>query len=99
MVAAADTLSPRSGAATWAARARDGLSRPGTRPQAPLELTATERQVAELAAAGLINREIAERIFIGLRTAGANLSRVYRKLGVRSRAELARDLGTRNRRA
>ena len=87
--AAADFTS--LGAATWGARARDGLSRLGIRPPAPLELTVTERQVADLAAAGMTNREISERMFISLRTTEANLSRVYRKLGVRSRAELARD--------
>jgi DNA-binding CsgD family transcriptional regulator len=93
MLAAADSLFTSLGAATWAARAREGLSRLGIRPAAPLELTATERRVADLAAAGLTNREIAERMFISLRTVEANLSRIYRKLGIRSRAELARDFG------
>lgn len=95
MLARAESMFGSLGAATWAGRAREGLSRLGIRPPAPLELTATERQVAELAAAGLTNREIAERMFISLRTAEANLSRVYRKLGIRSRAELARDFGAR----
>jgi DNA-binding CsgD family transcriptional regulator len=95
MLARAESMFGSLGAATWAGRAREGLSRLGIRPPAPLELTATERQVAELAAAGLTNREIAERMFISLRTTESNLSRVYRKLGVRSRAELARDFGAR----
>ncbi len=79
------------GAAAWAGQARDGLARIGLRPASPLDLTATERQVAELAAAGLTNREIAERMFISLRTTESTLSRVYRKLGLRSRSELVRD--------
>jgi DNA-binding CsgD family transcriptional regulator len=95
MLVAAESMFGSLGAVTWAARAHDGLSRLGIRPSAPSGLTATERQVAELAAAGLTNREIAERMFISLRTTEANLSRIYRKLGVRSRAELARDFGAR----
>jgi DNA-binding CsgD family transcriptional regulator len=91
MMSQAEAVFTSLGAAAWDARARDGLSRLGIRQPAPLELTATERQVAQLAAAGMTNREISERMFISLRTTEANLSRVYRKLGVRSRAELARD--------
>ena len=79
------------GAQSWAASARDALARTGLRPATSLELTATERRVAELVALGHTNREIAERLFISLRTAESTLSRVYRKLGVRSRTELARD--------
>ena len=56
------------------------------------ELTATERRLAELAAAGLTNREVAERAFVTVKTVEANLTRVYRKLGVRSRTALARAL-------
>lgn len=99
MLVRAESMFGSLGAATWAGHAREGLSRLGLRPPAPFELTATERQVAELAAAGLKNREIAERMFISTRTAEANLSRVYRKLGVRSKAELARDFGARALRA
>jgi DNA-binding CsgD family transcriptional regulator len=83
------------GAARWAEKARDGLARIGLRPASPLDLTPTEHKVAELAAAGLTNREISDRMFISLRTAESTLSRVYRKLGVRSRAELARDFAAR----
>jgi DNA-binding CsgD family transcriptional regulator len=91
MISRAEAMFTSLGAAAWAARARDELSRVGIRPSAPLELTATERQVAQLAAAGMTNREISELMFISLRTTEDNLSRVYRKLGLRSRAELARD--------
>jgi DNA-binding CsgD family transcriptional regulator len=54
----------------------------------PLGLTATEGRVAALAAAGHTNREIAAAAFMSEKTVEANLSRIYRKLGIRSRAEL-----------
>jgi DNA-binding CsgD family transcriptional regulator len=52
-------------------------------------LTPTERTICELAASGLRNNEIAARLFLSEKTVEANLSRGYRKLGVRSRTELA----------
>ena len=76
------------GAATWAAEAETELARVSLRPSAPTDLTETERRVAELAATGLTNREIADRLFLAVKTVEANLARVYRKLRVRSRAEL-----------
>jgi DNA-binding CsgD family transcriptional regulator len=75
-------------APTWAARARSELSRIGLRPPAPLELTATEERVAVLAASGHTNRQVAAELFLSPRTVEDNLARVYRKLGVSSRAEL-----------
>ncbi len=60
----------------------------GLRPPAPLALTATERQVAELAARGLTTREVAAAVFMAPKSVEDVLSRVYRKLGIRSRAEL-----------
>ena len=75
-------------ATDWAARARAELSRIGLRPPAPLELTATEERVAALAAAGQTNRQVATALFLSRRTVEANLARVYRKLGISSRAEL-----------
>jgi DNA-binding CsgD family transcriptional regulator len=78
----------RLGAAGWAARARDELRRVNVRPSAPTELTESERRVAELAASGLTNRQVAEAAFISPKTVEANLARVYRKLGISSRAEL-----------
>jgi DNA-binding CsgD family transcriptional regulator len=86
-------LFERSGAALWAKRAREELGRVGVRPRAPRDLTAAERRIAELAAAGLTNQEVAAAAFLSPRTVEANLTRVYRKLGIRSRAELGVRLG------
>ena len=72
----------------WAQRAREELGRIGLRRAAPGELTASERSVAELAAAGLTNREVAARLFMSPKTVEANVARAYRKLGIHSRAEL-----------
>lgn len=72
----------------WAALTRDELRRLGLRPAARDELTETERRVAELAASGLTNREVAAQLHMSPKTVEANLARVYRKLGIRSRAEL-----------
>jgi DNA-binding CsgD family transcriptional regulator len=52
-------------------------------------LTPSEAQIARLAASGRTNREIAETLFVSPKTVEAALSRVYRKLDVRSRSELA----------
>jgi DNA-binding CsgD family transcriptional regulator len=78
----------RLGAPAWAEQARSELARVEPRRRAPDDLTATELRVAELAAAGLTNREVAKAAFISPKTVEANLARVYRKLGIRSRAEL-----------
>jgi DNA-binding CsgD family transcriptional regulator len=53
-------------------------------------LSASEERVAELASLGMTNREISAAMFISPKTVEANLSRVYRKFGIRSRAELGR---------
>lgn len=59
---------------------------------APGPLTAAERRVAERASAGATNREISQELFISVRTVETHLSKVYRKLGVSSREEIARAL-------
>ena len=56
-------------------------------------MTVRERDVAELAADGMTNKEIAVRLFISVATVEANLSKVYTKLRLRSRVELAARLG------
>jgi len=78
----------RLGAPTWERQARDELARVGPRRRSPDELTATELRVAELAAEGMTNREVAQAAFMSAKTVEAHLARVYRKLGIRSRAEL-----------
>jgi len=55
-------------------------------------LTAREREIAELIAAGRTNREVAEQLVLSIRTIEAHLRNVYGKLGVRSRVELAREV-------
>ena len=81
------------GAALWAERARAEIARlGGRRVRDSDELTETERRIAELAAGGRSNREIAGELFVSERTVESNLTRAYRKLGVGSRTELARRL-------
>jgi DNA-binding CsgD family transcriptional regulator len=80
------------GAATWTQRAAAELARIGGRAPSSGELTPVERRVAELVAAGRTNREVAAALFLSTRTVEGHLSRVYGKLGVRSRVELTRKL-------
>ena len=81
------------GAAGWAGRARAETARVGGRRSGDRgALTESELQIAELAASGRSNREIAGELFVSERTVEATLTRAYRKLGVRSRTELARRL-------
>ncbi|HZU47232.1 MAG TPA: AAA family ATPase [Mycobacterium sp.] len=76
------------GTPLWAERARAELARTKVSPARDLGLTPTEQRVAELAASGMTNRDVAATLFISPKTVEHNLSRVYRKLGIRSRAEL-----------
>jgi DNA-binding CsgD family transcriptional regulator len=81
------------GAARWSDRARQELRATGEalgprRPDARDELTAQELQIAQLAAQGLSNREIGERLFLSHRTIGSHLYRIFPKLGITSRAQL-----------
>lgn len=77
------------GAVPWATRARAELARIGRPGSAADGLTETERRLAELVAEGLSNQEVAERAFVSVKTVEANLTRIYRKLGVGSRVGLA----------
>ncbi|MFC1411226.1 AAA family ATPase [Streptacidiphilus sp. N1-12] len=73
-------------------RAEEELDRlsPGERVRTAMELTASEQRVADLVSAGATNREVAAALFVSVKTVEGTLSRVYRKLGVRSRTGLAR---------
>jgi DNA-binding CsgD family transcriptional regulator len=78
------------GSSGWARRGRSELGRVGGRRSAASgELTATEREVVELAASGRSNKEIAQALSLAVHTVEVHLSRAYAKLGVRSRSQLA----------
>ncbi|MCZ7588319.1 MAG: AAA family ATPase [Gaiella sp.] len=74
----------------WLARVEEEERRLGGRRGPTDALTPTEERIAELAGQGLRNAEIATRLYVTPKTVEATLSRVYRKLGIRSRTELAR---------
>jgi DNA-binding CsgD family transcriptional regulator len=76
------------GAVAWVERARAELRRIPGRRQAPSVLTPAERRVADLSGAGSTNREVAAALFLSPKTIEANLGRIYRKLGITTRAEL-----------
>lgn len=79
----------RLGAPLWERRAADEARRIPIRRSAGEGLTEAEHRAAAMAAEGRSNREIADALFVSVKTVEANLSRVYAKLGVRSRAALA----------
>jgi DNA-binding CsgD family transcriptional regulator/energy-coupling factor transporter ATP-binding protein EcfA2 len=81
------------GSPRWAERARDEAARVGLQPTTNT-LTATERRVAELVGSGHTNQETAAELFMSIKTVEANLTRIYRKLSVRSRTELANRLSS-----
>ena len=86
------------GAVRWGERARQELRASGETsrrrtPDAWDELTPQELQIAQLAAAGLTNREIGERLYLSHRTIGSHLYRIFPKLGVTSRSELRDAVG------
>ncbi|MBY8876132.1 ATP-binding protein [Actinacidiphila acidipaludis] len=89
----------RIGARPWAEASREQLRAAGAsggRRNATrgVQLSAQQRQIAELASQGLSNREIGERLFISHRTVGAHLYQIYPRLGVTSRGKLAAALAT-----
>ncbi len=73
----------------WAARAQAELARIAGRAPSPRDLTTAERRVAELIARGMSNREIAAELFVTVRAVESTLTKIYAKLGLRSRTELA----------
>jgi DNA-binding CsgD family transcriptional regulator len=92
----AEAIFAELGARLWLERARRELARTGLTRSLDRELTPTELRIAELAAAGSQNKEIAGALFVSVKTVEANLSRVYAKLGIRSRVELASQLARRD---
>jgi DNA-binding CsgD family transcriptional regulator len=77
------------GAQIWVSRARDELGRIGLRaPTVRQGLTPAQARVAELVMEGMSNREIAGVLYMSVRSVEAHLTKVYRELGVRSRAQL-----------
>jgi DNA-binding CsgD family transcriptional regulator len=84
------------GASLWIERTEAELRRIGGRAPSPFELTETEASIASLVARGLTNREAADALFVSPATVQASLKRIYQKLGVRSRTELAATLPRRD---
>jgi DNA-binding CsgD family transcriptional regulator len=92
-----DTL----GCEPWSEQARRELRASGERsrrrvPEARDQLTAQELQIAQLAAVGLSNREIGQRLYLSHRTISTHLYRVFPKLGITSRGELSAALAPRS---
>ncbi len=85
-----------TGSKPWAERARRELAASGERRRrlqgVDDELTPQERQISQLVAEGRTNREVASLVFLSPKTVEAHLGRVYRKLGIGSRQELANAL-------
>ncbi len=82
-----------AGAAGWASQARRELDRVGVRPDTADDLTATEREVARLAARGMTNRQVADALILSPKSVDGVLVRVYAKLDIHSRAELGARMG------
>ncbi|HUG65372.1 MAG TPA: LuxR family transcriptional regulator [Gaiellaceae bacterium] len=85
----------RIGAALWAERARAELKRISGRAATPGALTPAEERVAALVAEGKTNREVAAALFLSGRTVEGHLGRIFAKLGVRHRGEIAAALAAR----
>ena len=83
-------LFERLGAPVFTERARAELRRIAGRTPTGQSLTPTEQRIADLVARGLTNREVAAELIVAIHTVEAALTRIYSKLGVRSRSELTR---------
>jgi DNA-binding CsgD family transcriptional regulator len=81
----------------WRDRFAAESARLGAPAGSPWALTATEHRIADLVASGRSNREVAAELFLSPKTVEWNLSKVYRKLGLRSRSELAGSWSSRRR--
>jgi DNA-binding CsgD family transcriptional regulator len=94
-------LAHRCGSAALAERARTELLACGSRPRGYARsgrdaLTASELRVARMAADGMTNREIAQALFITIRTVTTHLGHAYEKLGISGREQLAAELAERS---
>ena len=92
-------LAERCGAKALSERANEEIEATGARPRRLVRsgieaLTPSERRIAQLAAEGLSNREIAQALFVTQKTVKMHLSNAYRKLDIQSRGELAELLGS-----
>ncbi|WNG87334.1 AAA family ATPase [Mycobacterium sp. ITM-2016-00317] len=82
------------GVPVWADRARKELARINVADRSGgAALTDSEQRIAELVASGMTNKEVAETLYVSVKTVETNLTRVYRKLGIRSRSQLGARLG------
>lgn len=82
------------GSPLWADRARKELARINVADRSGgAALTDSEQRIAELVASGMANKEVAEALYVSVKTVETNLTRVYRKLGIRSRSQLSARLG------
>jgi DNA-binding CsgD family transcriptional regulator len=89
-LSAARQICVDSGAKAWLPRIEQRIARSGEAvPGRAVHLAPSELRVAELAGSGATNREIAASLYLSVKTVEATLSRIYRKLEVRSRTELA----------
>jgi len=80
------------GAVAWTAMADDELDRLGLRRGTEHDLTPTEERIARLVSGGMSNREVGATLYVTPKTVEAHLSRIYRKLGVRTRKEMREHL-------
>ncbi|MEN3357751.1 MAG: hypothetical protein V7637_1733 [Mycobacteriales bacterium] len=92
-LSAATEAFERLGAQPWVTRAANGLRATGAHRERPnrsgmAALTPQQRQIAQLAATGLTNKQIGERMFLSARTVSSHLYQIFPKLGVTSRAAL-----------
>jgi len=97
-------LAREVGAFGLAERANDEIAAAGARPRKVRRtgldaLTASERRVAQLAAAGMSNKEVAQTLFVTIKTVEVHLSNAYRKLDINSRGQLDSALRTPTRRS
>jgi DNA-binding CsgD family transcriptional regulator len=90
-------LAHRCGATALVTRARDELAATGARPRRLVlsgidALTASERRIARMAAEGLSNKEIAQALFVTVKTVETHLGHAYQKLDIASRSDLPQAL-------